>query len=272
MTCIEQCSFFCVFFRCFISYLEMGRFQSCKGVVERALRRAFYDGVLELYEGSLSERVTCVALEGSLALTINRSETLVIKLNEVAQRADEISDDVPEGRHPDENRPNIHKRKLLEQNSEHKPEKRLIVKLEVKEENSEPEKSSAFLSSSLTSEPKSIDISSSGKNHSTSDKELFQSSEQCPGSNTITTDGSGCKSLLQEQNISLVTQDYIPQTFVEENNVLGARPDVDNHSQLVSVSPENSMYGDDVIHNESQSRQKKKGIAHLFHTSLAMLH
>ncbi|XP_076460476.1 uncharacterized protein LOC143293472 [Babylonia areolata] len=70
----------------------MGRFQSCKVVVERSLRRAFYDGVLELYEGhGSSDTVTAVSLEGTLTLTINRAETLHIRLNEVAQRAEEVS-------------------------------------------------------------------------------------------------------------------------------------------------------------------------------------
>ena len=74
----------------------MGRFQSCKGVVERALRRAFYDGVLELYEGHGStETVTAVTLEGMLTLTINKAETLVIRLNEVAQRAEETANEDP---------------------------------------------------------------------------------------------------------------------------------------------------------------------------------
>lgn len=74
----------------------MGRFQSCKGVVERALRRAFYDGVLELYEGHGStDTVTAVTLEGMLTLTINKAETLVIRLNEVAQRAEETANEDP---------------------------------------------------------------------------------------------------------------------------------------------------------------------------------
>lgn len=72
----------------------MGRFQSCKGVVERALRRAFYDGVLELYEGHGStDTVTAVTLEGTLTLTINKAETLTIRLNEVAQRAEETANE-----------------------------------------------------------------------------------------------------------------------------------------------------------------------------------
>ncbi|KAL8603685.1 hypothetical protein ACOMHN_017182 [Nucella lapillus] len=78
----------------------MGRFQSCKAVVERSLRRAFYDGVLELYEGHGSpETVTAVTLEGTLTLTINRAETLLIRLNEVAQRAEEISVDQDDSGH-----------------------------------------------------------------------------------------------------------------------------------------------------------------------------
>ena len=90
-TCLE---IMFLFFSSTHHYVNMGRFQSCKSVVERALRRAFYDGVLELYEGHGStDTVTAVTLEGTLTLTINKAETLLIRLNEVAQRAEETASD-----------------------------------------------------------------------------------------------------------------------------------------------------------------------------------
>jgi hypothetical protein len=69
----------------------MGRFQTCRGVVERALRRAFLDSVLEMYdyEGhNGTDVVTAVTLKGILTLTINNFEHFTVRLSEVAQRAE----------------------------------------------------------------------------------------------------------------------------------------------------------------------------------------
>jgi hypothetical protein len=70
---------------------RMGRFQTCRGVVERALRRAFLDSVLEMYdyEGhNGTDVVTAVTLKGILTLTINNFEHFTVRLSEVAQRAE----------------------------------------------------------------------------------------------------------------------------------------------------------------------------------------
>ena len=119
----------------------MGRFHSCKPVVERALRRSFYDAVLELYEGhGSSDTVTAVSLEGTLTLTINKAETLTIRLNEVAQRAEENSlDDCVQNsldtKHADRgSEPSGKKRKQVVLGGNEEREKTAIVKKEPKVE------------------------------------------------------------------------------------------------------------------------------------------
>ena len=57
--------------------------------MEKYLRRSFYDAVLELYESNQGTRIVSVSLEGHLSLIVNKEENFNIKLNEVAQRADD---------------------------------------------------------------------------------------------------------------------------------------------------------------------------------------
>ncbi|XP_041368146.1 zinc finger and SCAN domain-containing protein 2-like [Gigantopelta aegis] len=66
---------------------RMGQFEFSKGLMEKILRRAFLDGVIELYENCPFGRIYSVALEGDLSLTINKYETFDIRLFEIAQRA-----------------------------------------------------------------------------------------------------------------------------------------------------------------------------------------
>ena len=67
----------------------MSKYQYSKLVMEKYLRRSFYDAVLELYETDQGTRIISVSLEGHLSLVVNRDESFIIKLNEVAQRADD---------------------------------------------------------------------------------------------------------------------------------------------------------------------------------------
>ena len=67
----------------------MGQFEFSKVLMEKILRRAFLDGVIELYENCPYGRIYSVALEGDLSLTINKYETFDIRLFEIAQRAPE---------------------------------------------------------------------------------------------------------------------------------------------------------------------------------------
>lgn len=68
---------------------KMSKYQYSKLVMEKFLRRSFYDAVLELYETDQGTRIISVSLEGNLSLVVNKDESFVIKLNEVAQRADD---------------------------------------------------------------------------------------------------------------------------------------------------------------------------------------
>ncbi|KAK6185818.1 hypothetical protein SNE40_007966 [Patella caerulea] len=56
-------------------------------LMEKALRRAFLDGVMEIYETLNQPRVYSITLEGSLSLLINKSEKYYIKIQETAERA-----------------------------------------------------------------------------------------------------------------------------------------------------------------------------------------
>ncbi|XP_005091093.1 transcription factor E4F1 [Aplysia californica] len=67
----------------------MSKYQYSKLVMEKYLRRSFYDAVLELYETAQGTRIISVSLEGNLSLVVNKDENFIIKLNEVAQRADD---------------------------------------------------------------------------------------------------------------------------------------------------------------------------------------
>ncbi|BFY97152.1 hypothetical protein BsWGS_00192 [Bradybaena similaris] len=67
----------------------MSKYQYSKLVMEKFLRRSFYDAVLELYETAQGTRIISVSLEGNLSLVVNKDESFVIKLNEIAQRADD---------------------------------------------------------------------------------------------------------------------------------------------------------------------------------------
>ena len=67
----------------------MSKYQNSKLVMEKFLRRSFYDAVLELYETEQGIRIISVSLEGHLSLVVNKDENFSIKLNEVAQRADD---------------------------------------------------------------------------------------------------------------------------------------------------------------------------------------
>ncbi|BFZ01952.1 hypothetical protein BsWGS_04991 [Bradybaena similaris] len=73
----------------------MSRHQFSKLVMEKCLRRSFYDAVLELYETSQGTRIISVSLEGNLTLVVNKDEKFIIKLNEIAQRADDREDIQP---------------------------------------------------------------------------------------------------------------------------------------------------------------------------------
>ncbi|CAL1537291.1 unnamed protein product, partial [Lymnaea stagnalis] len=70
----------------------MSKYQYSKLVMEKFLRRSFYDAVLELYETAQGTRIISVSLEGNLSLVVNKDESFVIKLNEIAQRADDRED------------------------------------------------------------------------------------------------------------------------------------------------------------------------------------
>lgn len=67
----------------------MSKYQYSKLVMEKFLRRSFYDAVLELYETAQGTRIISVSLEGNLSLVVNKDESFIIKLNEIAQRADD---------------------------------------------------------------------------------------------------------------------------------------------------------------------------------------
>ncbi|KAH9520218.1 hypothetical protein Btru_060295 [Bulinus truncatus] len=67
----------------------MSKYQYSKLVMEKFLRRSFYDAVLELYETIQGTRIISVSLEGNLSLVVNKDEVFTIKLNEIAQRADD---------------------------------------------------------------------------------------------------------------------------------------------------------------------------------------
>ncbi|CAG5121146.1 unnamed protein product [Candidula unifasciata] len=73
----------------------MSRYQFSKLVMEKCLRRSFYDAVLELYETVQGTRIISVSLEGNLSLVVNKDEKFIIKLNEIAQRADDREDHQP---------------------------------------------------------------------------------------------------------------------------------------------------------------------------------
>lgn len=73
----------------------MSRHQFSKLVMEKCLRRSFYDAVLELYETSQGTRIISVSLEGNLTLVVNKDDKFIIKLNEIAQRADDREDIQP---------------------------------------------------------------------------------------------------------------------------------------------------------------------------------
>ncbi|XP_071090267.1 zinc finger protein 436-like [Haliotis cracherodii] len=77
----------------------MARFDFSRSVMEKILRRAFLDGVIELYENSPDGRIHSVALEGTLSLTINKTDSFNIKLYEIAQRAQEIDCDRKDPHH-----------------------------------------------------------------------------------------------------------------------------------------------------------------------------
>ncbi|XP_046551393.1 uncharacterized protein LOC124261116 [Haliotis rubra] len=77
----------------------MARFDFSRSVMEKILRRAFLDGVIELYENSPDGRIHSVALEGTLSLTINKTDSFNIKLYEIAQRAQEIDSDRKDHHH-----------------------------------------------------------------------------------------------------------------------------------------------------------------------------
>ena len=68
------------------------KFQFSKLIMEKFLRRSFYDAVLRLYETAHGARIISVSLEGHLSLVVNKNENFVIKLNEIAQRADDAED------------------------------------------------------------------------------------------------------------------------------------------------------------------------------------
>ncbi|GFR71430.1 zinc finger protein [Elysia marginata] len=68
------------------------KFQFSKLIMEKFLRRSFYDAVLRLYETAHGARIISVSLEGHLSLVVNKNENFVIKLNEIAQRADDGED------------------------------------------------------------------------------------------------------------------------------------------------------------------------------------
>ncbi|GFO14675.1 Zinc finger protein [Plakobranchus ocellatus] len=68
------------------------KFQFSKLIMEKFLRRSFYDAVLRLYETAHGARIISVSLEGHLSLVVNKNENFVIKLNEIAQRADDRED------------------------------------------------------------------------------------------------------------------------------------------------------------------------------------
>ncbi|XP_013094870.2 zinc finger autosomal protein-like [Biomphalaria glabrata] len=69
--------------------LKMSKYQYSKLIMEKFLRRSFYDAVLELYETAQGTRIISVSLEGNLSLVVNKDEIFTIKLNEIAQRADD---------------------------------------------------------------------------------------------------------------------------------------------------------------------------------------
>ncbi|KAK6185819.1 hypothetical protein SNE40_007967 [Patella caerulea] len=68
----------------------MPQFTFTNRLMEKALRKAFLDGVMEIYESSHEPRIYSITLEGSLSLLINKSEKYYIKIQETAERAKNV--------------------------------------------------------------------------------------------------------------------------------------------------------------------------------------